>query len=346
VLPGGPADVPPSGRLLLVLTSPRVAPGLLGWTAWQQLRAADLVFAADLDEAWAVALADAEVQVTEVGDDAVALRAGRLAEAADGGRLVVWFGSPDGDPGLTDALAEHLVRRAVAAEPPEIELLGGSHDLPGARLLDLVAVMDRLRSPGGCPWDAEQTHASLAPYLLEESHEVLEAIESGDRDHLVEELGDLLLQVVFHARLAQDDEVAPFDIDEVSAGIVDKLVRRHPHVFADVTVVGADEVSANWDQIKADEKQRSGPFEGIPLTLPALARAQKMLDRLKAPADAPVTEILADADPPDADPAGDELVGDELVVALLSAVQLARRQGRDAESELRSVLTAWARDLS
>jgi len=328
---GSSVDVPSSGRLVLLLTTSRVAPGLLSWPAWQQLRAADVVFAADLDEAWQAVLDEAEVAVTEVGDDPVPLRAGRLAAAADGGRLVVWFGSPDGDPGLTDALAEHLARRAIAAEPPEIELLGGSHDLPGARLLDLVAVMDRLRSPGGCPWDAEQTHTSLAPYLLEESHEVLEAIETGDRDHLVEELGDLLLQVVFHARMAEDDEAAPFDIDEVSAGIVDKLIRRHPHVFADVTVSGAHEVTANWEQIKADEKQRSGPFEGIPLTLPALARAQKMLDRLKVPPDGTVP---AGAVPDEPD--------DEVVAALLAAVQLARRRGRDAETELRAALTRWA----
>jgi XTP/dITP diphosphohydrolase len=346
----GGSDVPPSGRLLLVLTSSRVAPGLLTWSSWRQLQAADLVFAADLDEAWQDALAEAGIAVADLAADPVALRAGRLAEAADGGRLVVWFGSPDGDPGLTDALAEHLVRRAVAAEPPEVELLGGSHDLPGARLLDLVAVMDRLRSPGGCPWDAEQTHASLAPYLLEESHEVLEAIETGDRDHLVEELGDLLLQVVFHARMAQDDEVAPFDIDEVAAGIVDKLVRRHPHVFADVTVAGAHEVSANWEQIKADEKQRSGPFEGIPQTLPALARAQKMLDRLKAPTDVAVPGGPADPDASDASNERDEPdepdePDDELVAALLSAVQMARRQGRDAETELRAALSRWAGDI-
>ena len=112
-------------------------------------------------------------------------------------------------------------------------MLTGSYDLPGARLLDLVAVMDRLRSPGGCPWDAEQTHASLLPYLLEETHEVIEAVERDDRAQLAEELGDLLLQVVFHARVAQEDPQQPFDIDDVAAGIVAKLVRRHPHVFAD-----------------------------------------------------------------------------------------------------------------
>ena len=104
----------------------------------------------------------------------------------------------------------------------------------GSALLDLVAVMDRLRSPGGCPWDAEQTHASLLPYLVEETYEAVEAIEAGDRAHMAEELGDVLLQVVFHARVAQEDAQAPFDIDDVAAGIADKLRRRHPHVFGDV----------------------------------------------------------------------------------------------------------------
>jgi XTP/dITP diphosphohydrolase len=189
--------------------------------------------------------------------------------------------------------------------------------------------MDRLRSPGGCPWDAEQTHLSLVPYLLEETHELIEAIEGGaDRAHLTEELGDLLLQVVFHARMAQDDAEAPFTIDDVAAGIVAKLVRRHPHVFGDVSVSGPDEVVANWEQIKAAEKQRTGVFDGIPASLPALARAQKMLDRLG----------------PDADPArlGPVADGDPIATALLDAVHQAREAGVDAEAALRRALSRLA----
>ena len=113
-----------------------------------------------------------------------------------------------------------------------VEVLPGSYDLPGARLLDLVATMDRLRSPGGCPWDAEQTHESLVTYLVEETYETIEAIETGDRDHLREELGDLLLQVMFHSRIAAEHAEAPWSVDDVAGDIVDKLVRRHPHVFA------------------------------------------------------------------------------------------------------------------
>ena len=131
--------------------------------------------------------------------------------------------------------------------------------------------MDRLRSPGGCPWDAEQTHESLVPYLIEEAHEAVEAIESGDRAHMAEELGDVLLQVVFHARVAQEHPEAPFDIDDVAGGIVEKLVRRHPHVFADVDADTAAEVAANWEQIKAAEKAgRTSVLDGIPAGLPAL----------------------------------------------------------------------------
>ena len=157
----------------------------------------------------------------------------------------------------------------------------------GAALLDLVAVMDRLRSPGGCPWDAEQTHASLVPYLVEETYEAVEAIESGERDHMAEELGDVLLQVVFHARVAQEDEVAPFDIDDVAAGIAAKLRRRHPHVFGDVVADTPEAVAANWSVIKAAEKAAKGsgaappgPLHGIPAGMPPLAKAAAMVARL------------------------------------------------------------------
>ncbi len=328
------------GRIVLVVTSPRCAPGLLSWPAWQALHAADAVLADGLDEAWRAAFDEAGIAPIDLrdagGPDAVhavgaAERAGRLLEATDGGRTVAWFGSPDGDPGLTDALAEHLARRAVAGEPPEVELLPGSYDLPGARLLDLVAVMDRLRSPGGCPWDAEQTHHSLLPFLLEETHEVIEAVESangtgepGDIDtaHLAEELGDLLLQVAFHARIAQEHPETPFGIDDVAAGIVAKLVRRHPHVFADVSVEDAEEVARNWEEIKAEEKRREGLFDGIPASLPALARAQKMIER------------LGGSQPEIADP---------VARALLDAVQVARRAGVDAEGTLRTALSRFPR---
>lgn len=275
---------------------------------------------------WALALREADVAVEDVVAVPVSHRAGRLVEDAMSGLDVVWFASPDADPGLTDALAEHLARHAVAGSPPELEVLTGSHDVPGARLLDLVAVMDRLRSPGGCPWDAQQTHASLVPYLLEETHEVIEAISTGEQEHLAEELGDLLLQVAFHARIAEEHAAEAFDIDAVAGGIVAKLVRRHPHVFGDVEAATPDEVQANWDELKAAEKQRSGVFDGIPATLPSLARAQKMLARLSK-ANVAAEEAIAAA-----------AADDDVAARLLAAVRSAATDGTDAESALRDAL--------
>ena len=138
--------------------------------------------------------------------------------------------------------------------PPDVEVVVGSWDVQGGRLLDVVATMDRLRSPGGCPWDAEQTHSSLLPYLREETEELVEAVESGDRAHMAEELGDVLLQVAFHARVAEDHPTEPFDIDTVAGLLVDKLVRRHPHVFADGDASTPAEVEEHWERIKEAER--------------------------------------------------------------------------------------------
>lgn len=134
--------------------------------------------------------------------------------------------------------------------------------------------MDRLRSPGGCPWDAQQTHDSLAPYLLEEAYEAFQAIEDGDVAALRDELGDVLLQVLFHARLAAErDDGTGWTIDDVAAGLVDKLVRRHPHVFGDVDAADADTVHRNWEQIKAAERGSASPVASVPMAAPALTLA-------------------------------------------------------------------------
>ena len=142
----------------------------------------------------------------------------------------------------------------------------------------LIEIMARLRGENGCPWDRQQTHASLKPYLLEEAYEVLEAIDQQDDGELCKELGDLLLQVVFHAQLAAEEN--RFDIDQVAQAIVDKLIRRHPHVFGDVEVDGADQVLYNWEQIKRQERQggekRPSVLDGVPKDLPALLRAQRI----------------------------------------------------------------------
>lgn len=208
----------------------------------------------------------------------------------------------------------------------------------GERLLELVAVMDRLRSPGGCPWDAKQTHESLVEYLIEETYETVHAIESGARADLREELGDLLLQVVFHARIAQE-EPDPFDIDDVAAGIVAKLVSRHPHVFGDATAATAADVEANWQRIKAEEKGRTSATDGIPPGLPALLLAAKLHGRAtNAGLDVPVhPELRATAARAwdEAAEAGQDpaFALGELLLALSVA---AKERGLDAEAALRA----------
>ena len=214
----------------------------------------------------------------------------------------------------------------------------------GERLLDLLKVMARLRGPGGCPWDLEQTHQSLARHLLEEAHETLEAIDSGDPALLREELGDLLLQVVFHAEMARQE--GTFDIDDVAETITAKLVRRHPHVFGDVRVDSAAEVLVNWERIKGEEKGEHAVDEEIPATLPALARASKVQRRAagsgfdwrtKGGALAKVREELEELDAAPPDRAEEEL-GD----LLFAVAALGRRLGVDPETALRKATRRFA----
>jgi XTP/dITP diphosphohydrolase len=205
----------------------------------------------------------------------------------------------------------------------------------GARVLDLVALMDRLRSPGGCPWDARQTHESLVEYLIEEAYETVEAIEARDRDGLREELGDLLLQVVFHARIAQEDPDDPWTIDDVAVGITEKLIRRHPHVFADVVAGSEAELQASWHAQKAKEKGRESVMDGIPPSLPALVMAGKVLGRSTAYAD----DIGPSAQYEAARNAFDGVVDEAgLGDLLLALVAMGREQGWDAESALRACI--------
>ena len=197
----------------------------------------------------------------------------------------------------------------------------------GSRVIDLVAVMDRLRSPGGCPWDARQTHSTLVEYLIEEAYETVEAIETDDDAGLREELGDLLLQVVFHARIAQERAENPWSIDEVADGIIAKLIRRHPHVFADGTASSAEDVEANWHAIKAQEKGRSSVTEGIPAALPSLVHIGKVLSRSATLPLPPLPQESVAAAALESI-ASEEDFGDLLV----SLVALARERGIDAEA--------------
>ena len=199
--------------------------------------------------------------------------------------------------------------------------------MEGSQLQRLVEVMDQLRSPGGCPWDAEQTHESLLKYLLEESYEFVDAVQSGNRIDMREELGDVLLQVYFHARIAQDDLDDPFTIEDVAQSIADKLIRRHPHVFSDAAAQSTAEVVHNWEAIKRLEKGRTSALDGVAMSQPALALIEKLLYRAsKFGVDVVVPEVV-DLEKP----ADESAVGQ----ALLTVIAWAHANGVDAESALR-----------
>jgi XTP/dITP diphosphohydrolase len=179
-----------------------------------------------------------------------------------------------------------------------------------SELIRLREVMDKLRSPGGCPWDAEQDHASLLKYLLEESYEFIESVENNDRDAMQEELGDLLLQVYFHSRMAEEDAKQPFNIEDVAKSVADKLIRRHPHVFAGEVVDSSADVLENWERQKAAEKGRTSAIDGVPLAQPALPLATKVLYRLKKlNYDLSVSEPIKLKDDVDQDQFGQILLG-------------------------------------
>ncbi|MFJ2201806.1 nucleoside triphosphate pyrophosphohydrolase [Streptomyces violaceusniger] len=307
----------PTGRIVLLTTTHRVAPGLLSWPAWQVLHGADRVLSGDPDHPQLPYLREAGVEV-EPGSPA----ARELVDycVAQGGRTAVVLTSAEGESELTDGLARLAGSGREAM--PDLELLPGSYDLPGARLLDLVQVMDRIRAE--CPWSGTRTNEELVKYGIEEAYELVEAIEEGDREALLEELGDVLLQVVFHARIAQDDPEDPFSIDDVAGGIVDKLIHRHPHVFGDETAETAEDVQRHWLRTKAAEKQRDSVTEGVPLGQPALALTAKLASRAR-------TAALDVALP---DGAG---VGYEL----LALAARAEADGVDPEAALRAAARAY-----
>ncbi|MCW7943295.1 nucleoside triphosphate hydrolase [Streptomyces hygroscopicus] len=271
----GPDAAADPGRVVLLTTSHRVAPGLLSWPAWQALRDADRVLCADGAHPQLPYLREAGIAVEQAAPTARA-----LVDACAGGSTVVVVATGEGEPHLTDGLAR--LAGSGRVRMPQLELLPASYDLPGARLLDLVQVMDRIRAE--CPWSSRQTHEGLAKYGIEEAYELVEAIEAGDRDELREELGDVLLQVVFHSRIAEEDPDTPFSIDDVAGGIVAKLIHRHPHVFGDETATTPEEVKEHWLRTKAVEKQRTSVTEGIPLGQPGLALASKLASRVRTAA--------------------------------------------------------------
>ena len=198
--------------------------------------------------------------------------------------------------------------------------------MSGSELQRLVGVMDRLRSPGGCPWDAEQTHESLVKYLLEESYEFIDSVDAKNREGMREELGDVLLQVYFHSRIAEDHPTDPFSIEDVARAIADKLIRRHPHVFEGLQVSGTEEIIENWEEIKAREKGRTSALDGVALAQPALPLVEKLLYRAeKYKVNVELTKYQSDK------PATEESVGE----ALASIIAWARENEIDPENALR-----------
>ena len=214
---------------------------------------------------------------------------------------------------------------------------------PHEGLTDLVAMVARLRAPGGCPWDADQTHESLVQYLVEECWELIDAIETGDRAEMIEELGDVLYQVLFHADIAAHTPGEDYDIDDVARHMTAKMVSRHPHVFGDREARTAEDVVAFWDDLKADEKpHRTSVLDGVPRGMPALALAQKMLGKA-AKVDVSATDVPAPVDTaaaalPDRAPAEAPATEPELGRMLLELVESARSQGLDAERALRAAV--------
>jgi XTP/dITP diphosphohydrolase len=198
--------------------------------------------------------------------------------------------------------------------------------MSGSELQRLVEVMDRLRSPGGCLWDAKQTHESLVKYLLEESYEFIDSVDAKDREGMREELGDVLLQVYFHSRIAQDHPTDPFSIEDVARAIADKLIRRHPHVFEGLQVSGTEEIIDNWEEIKAKEKGRTSALDGVALAQPALPLVEKLLYRAeKYKVNIELTKYQSNK------PATEESVGE----ALASIIAWARDNEIDPENALR-----------
>lgn len=338
-------------RIVLVESAPG-APGLLSFSAWEALTGADAVLLRDPERhpAWPH-LERADIPVEPIPDGSLDVRdrrdllqgrgdpgdrrlaSGLCDRAESGTECVVLLGPDDGQLGR--AVGLEAARRYI-----EVEFIFLAELPAGGELLRLVEVERALRDPAdGCPWDLEQDHASLAPFLVEETYEALDAIAGGDDRELVEELGDVLLQVVFHAQIGADRHA--FTIDDVARGITDKLVGRHPHVFGDAEVADADEVTANWEELKAAEKPgRSGPFDGVASAQPAVPLTAKLVSRAakhhvpQPDGDAALglvrrrLEALAAADESQRGEAYGEL--------LLAVVGLAQRTGVDPELSLRA----------
>jgi XTP/dITP diphosphohydrolase len=258
------------------------------------------------------------------------------AATADALRAEGWAVTGVPDAAAAAARPDDVVVLTTAQEPVDAaDAVDGAVEPAGSRLLDVVAVMDRLRSPGGCPWDAEQTHASLRGYLLEEAHEAYDAIVDDDPVAMREELGDVLLQVVFHARVAAEAQPGRrFAVDDVAGDLVDKLVRRHPHVFGDAGPRDVAAVEQGWEEIKQAEKQRRSPTEGVSRSQPAAAWGAALVRRAGRAG-------LATPEPAELSVASPEGLGERL----LAVVTAAEQRGWDVEDALREAVRRYAGEL-
>lgn len=293
-----PAVTVAPGCAVVVLSA--VLPEVLPVGALRALLAADAVYASP--------------EVSEETRHAVGARpapdVGQVLGEARRGTVVLVTLDADGD----------AARALASAAAPLLEV-------PVPPLLEAAAVMDRLRSPGGCPWDAEQTHESLRQYLIEETYELLDAIETGDTAALMEELGDVLLQVLFHARVAAEDPKEPFDIDDVAGELVAKLVGRHPHVFSDAeTIHTAERQQHRWEELKQAEKRRESVVDGVALGQPAVALAAKLAQRTGR------AGLPEDLFPREVEPGAE----------LFRIAARAKRAGHEPEGELRAAARAFA----
>ena len=345
------------------MTSPRVAPGLLSWPAWAALREASRVLVGSAGHPQVTALTEAGVvpEVVDAPADVADLARMLAAAAAATSGPVIWLApaGPQAGPDLLAALAGTVIGGTViggavvggaandGSAGDGVRVLHGTHDLPGAHLIDVAATMSTLRT--SCPWDRRQTHASLAPHLIEESYEALDALEQGDQQALREELGDVLLQVAFHAAIAAERGPGEdgYTIDDIADTLVAKLVRRHPHVFADVSADSPDEVIRNWDEIKKAERAAKlaaaggggaswtpSVLDGIALAQPALSLAAQVLRRAaraRYPAELTGAWAAGDAND-DAPDLGAQLMG-----------LVARAREADVEPEI--ALRVTVRDL-
>ncbi len=297
-------------RIVLLVTSPRLPAGLLTAQAWDLLRANPVLAQRETAQSEALRAAGVAVRIVEPVAQAV------LQEAQP---TVVWLAGPGGDEMLARELGMRLAREPELAE---LELMYGSWDPPGARLLDAVAVTDRLRVED--PWKREQTHLTLARYLLEEAFEAYDTIIAEDHAALRGEMGDVLLQVLLHSRLAEElPEGEAWNVDDVAGDFVEKMTRRNPHVFGETEVRDAAEVVENWERIKRAEKPQQSFAQSQTWSLPALVLATKMLDKARR----------AGA----AEPAGGPSLGEKLLKLVAEA-----GPEIDAEAELRLALRRYA----